>query len=326
MGGKNQFTGTIQKRKSSFGVLGMGNAVRKQEENVETTALVKARTKKANQYAEIWKRFKRNKMAVVGLVIFAVIIFSAIFADLIVPYDKAITQNITDRLQGISAQHWFGTDAYGRDIFARVIHGGRNSLSVGFVGVAAGVIVGGILGSCAGYFGGKVDAIIMRIVDTIMGIPFMLLALAIVSALGANLVNVMIALVISMIPSYTRIIRAAILNVVGQDYIEAARACGTSDAAIIFKHVIPNAIGPVIVQATMSIGTMIIWAASLSFLGMGVQPPAPEWGYMLSEGRNYMLTSPHLVIIPGMAIVLTALSANLMGDGLRDALDPKLKD
>ena len=159
-----------------------------------------------------------------------------------------------------------------------------------------------------------------------MCIPFMLLALAIVAALGAGLVNVLIALVISMIPSYTRIIRSAILTVVGQDYIEAAKSCGTKDRFIILKHVIPNAIGPVIVQATMSVGTMIIWAASMSFLGMGVQPPAPEWGAMLSEGKDYMLMAPYLVIIPGMAIVLTALSLNLMGDGLRDALDPRLKD
>lgn len=284
------------------------------------------KNKKKNNAIEIFKRMKRNKMAMLGLVIFSVIILTAIFADVIVPYDKALEQNIGNRLQGMSAEHIFGTDSYGRDIFARIVHGSRNSLVMGIAGVVIGITIGGILGACAGYYGGKVDAVIMRIMDTVMGIPFMLLALAIVAALGSNLRNVLIALVISMIPSYTRIIRSAILNVVGQDYIEAARSCGVSDKFIILKHIIPNAVGPVIVQATMSIGTMIIWAASLSFLGMGIQPPTPEWGYMLSEGREFMLKAPHVVIIPGLAIVLTALSANLMGDGLRDALDPKLKD
>ncbi|MDD3139464.1 MAG: ABC transporter permease [Lachnospiraceae bacterium] len=282
--------------------------------------------KKKSNIKEIWKRMNRNKIAMVGLVIFTTIVLCAIFADAIVPYSKAITQNIGNRMQAPSIKNWFGTDIYGRDMFARIIHASRNSLGMGVIAVVVGISIGGILGACAGYYGGKIDIAIMRIMDTVMCIPFMLLALAIVAALGAGLVNVLIALVISMIPSYTRIIRSAILTVVGQDYIEAAKSCGTKDRFIILKHVIPNAIGPVIVQATMSVGTMIIWAASMSFLGMGVQPPAPEWGAMLSEGKDYMLMAPYLVIIPGMAIVLTALSLNLMGDGLRDALDPRLKD
>lgn len=282
--------------------------------------------KKKSNAKEIWRRFRRNKTAMIGLVIFTVILLAVIFAGAIVPYEKALEQDIVNRLQGPSMEHWLGTDAYGRDIFARILHGGRRSLFMGIIAVAVGICIGGVLGACAGYYGGKIDTIIMRIMDTIMGIPFMLLALAIVAALGAGLTNVLIALVISMIPSYTRIIRSVILTVVGQDYIEAARACGSQDRFIIIKHIIPNAIGPVIVQATMSVGTMIIWAASMSFLGMGVQPPTPEWGYMLSEGKDYILTAPHLVIFPGLAIVLTALSLNLLGDGLRDALDPKLKD
>ncbi len=282
--------------------------------------------KKESNVKEIWKRFSKNKIAMAGLFIFVVIILLTVFADLIVPYSKALDQDIVNRLQGPSLEHFFGTDGYGRDIFARILHGGRRSLLMGIVAVIVGIIFGGILGACAGYYGGKVDTIIMRLMDTIMGIPFMLLALAIVAALGAGLTNVLIALVISMIPSYTRIIRSAILTVVGQDYIEAAKSCGSPDRFIILKHIIPNAIGPVIVQATMSVGTMIIWAASMSFLGMGVQPPTPEWGYMLSEGKDYMMKAPHLVIFPGLAIVLTALSLNLLGDGLRDALDPRLKD
>lgn len=284
------------------------------------------KTKRKNRSFELWKRFRKNKIAMLGLIIFTIIALATIFADFIVPYQDALTQNMADRLQGPGLKHWFGADSYGRDIFARIIQGGRRSLSMGIVAVGVGITLGGVLGSCAGYYGGKVDTVIMRIMDTIMGIPFMLLALSIVAALGIGLVNVLIALVITMIPSYTRIIRASILTVVGQDYIEAARAYGAKDSAIILSHVIPNAIGPVIVQATMTVGTMIIWGASMSFLGMGVQPPTPEWGYMLSEGKNYMLTAPHLVIFPGLAIVLTALSLNLLGDGLRDALDPRLKD
>lgn len=290
------------------------------------TIVIKKRYKKKSQFKEIWKRMKRNKIAMVGLIIFAVIFFCTIFADLIVPYKVALEHNIGNRLMPSSSEHWFGTDTYGRDIFARIIHGTRNSLVMGIGAVAVGVTLGGILGATAGYYGGKIDTVIMRFIDTIMCIPFMLLALAIVAALGPGLVNVLIALMISMVPSYTRVIRSAILTVVGQDYIEAAKSCGTPDKFIILKHILPNAMGPIIVQATMSVGTMIIWAASMSFLGMGIQPPTPEWGSMLSEGKDYMLYAPHLVIFPGMAIAFTALSLNLMGDGLRDALDPRLKD
>jgi peptide/nickel transport system permease protein len=290
------------------------------------TTLIKKKYKKKSQVREIWKRMKRNRIAMVGLFIFSIIVLCTIFADFIVSYDVALKQDIKNRLLSPTAQNWFGNDAYGRDIFARIIHGTRNSLVMGIGAVLVGVTLGGIFGATAGYYGGKIDTIIMRFMDAILCIPFMLLALAIVAALGPGLVNVLIALMISMVPNYTRVIRSAILTVVGQDYIEAAKACGTPNRFIILKHVLPNAIGPIIVQATMSVGTMIIWAASMSFLGMGIQPPTPEWGSMLSEGKDYMMYSPHLVIFPGMAIALTALSVNLMGDGLRDALDPRLKD
>ncbi|WP_051273217.1 ABC transporter permease [Desulfotruncus alcoholivorax] len=291
-----------------------------------TTTPIKKKYKKKSRFGEIWKRMKKNRIAMLGLAIFSVIVLCTVFADMIVPYSVALEQNIGDRLQPPSAAHWFGTDAYGRDIFARVIHGTRNSLVMGIGAVVVGISLGGVFGAAAGYYGGIVDTLIMRVMDTIMCIPFMLLALAIVAALGPGLVNVLIALMLSMVPYYTRVIRSAILTVTGQDFIEAAKACGTPDRYIILKHILPNAIGPVIVQATMSVGTMIIWAAAMSFLGMGIQPPTPEWGSMLSEGKDYMLSSPHLVIFPGMAIVLTALSINLLGDGLRDALDPRLKD
>ena len=286
----------------------------------------KPRLKKKTRFSEIWKRMKKNKTSMLGLAIFSMIVFLTIFADLIVPYEVALEQNIEIRFQGPSLENWFGTDNYGRDIFARIIHGTRNSLVMGLGAVLVGVSLGGIIGGIAGYFGGKVDAVIMRAIDTLMCIPFLLMALAIVAALGPGMVNVLIALMLAMVPYYTRVIRSAVLTLAGQDFIEAARACGTPDHLIILKHILPNAVGTIIVQATMSVGSMIINAAAMSFLGMGIQPPTPEWGSMLSEGKDYMLYSSHLVMFPGLAIVLTALSANLMGDGLRDALDPRLKD
>lgn len=285
-----------------------------------------AATKKKSRAAEIWMRFRRNKIAMLGLIIFIIILLVMAFADVIVPYSVSITTDTSIRSLPPSSEHWFGTDNYGRDIFARIVHGSRNSLLVGFAGVIFGVLFGSVLGSAAGFYGGKIDAVIMRILDTVMCIPFMLLIMTIVVALGSSLVNVVIAMIISMIPFYTRVIRSAILSVVDMDYIEAARSCGTPDRYIILRHVLPNAIGPIIVQATMSIGSMIIWGASVSFIGMGIQPPTPEWGAMLSEAKDFILKSPYMVLFPGLAIALTAFALNLMGDGLRDALDPKLKD
>ncbi len=287
---------------------------------------VKLKVKKKSQAGDIWRRFLKNKTAVFGLIVFSLIMLVVLLADVIVSYDSALTQNIMDRLQSPSAAHWFGTDNFGRDIFARIIHGSRNSLLVGIGAVAIGITVGGLLGSIAGFYGGKIDSVIGRIMDTIMSIPLMLLVLSLVTALGNSLINVLLAMMIANIPQYVRIVRAAILSVVGQDYIEAARACGTSNLKIIVKHVIPNAIGPIIVQATMAVGTMILNAAGISFLGMGIQPPTPEWGAMLNEGKQFMTMYPYIVVFPGIAIGLTALALNLMGDGLRDALDPKLKD
>ena len=282
--------------------------------------------RKRGRFREIWRRMAKNRIAMSGMFVFAAIVLCTVFADVIVPYGMATEQNTEVRYLKPGPGHIFGTDNYGRDIFARIIHGTRNSLLMSIGAVAVGISLGGILGSIAGFFGGVADMVIMRILDAIMCIPFMLLALAIVAALGTGLVNVLIALMLAMVPFYTRVIRSAILNIVDMDFIEAARAGGTPNRYIILKHILPNAIGPVIVQATMSVGSMIISAAAMSFLGMGIQPPAPEWGAMLSEGKDYMLFAPHMVIVPGLAIVLTALSVNLMGDGLRDALDPKLKD
>ncbi|MDR1137891.1 MAG: ABC transporter permease, partial [Synergistaceae bacterium] len=267
--------------------------------------------KRKSRGKEIWRRMKKNKIAMLGMAMFCVIALLTIFADVITPYKSAISGKIADRLQPPSSAHWFGTDNYGRDIFARILHASRRSLLMGIGAVMVGITLGGLLGAASGYYGGMVDTVIMRLVDTILCIPFMLLVLAIVAALGPGLVNVLIALMISMVPTYTRVIRSAILTVVGQDYIEAARSCGTPDRYIILKHVLPNAMGPIIVQATMTVGTMIIWAASTSFLGMGIQPPEPEWGAMLSESKDYMQSAPYMVVFPGLAIALTALSLNL---------------
>ena len=288
---------------------------------------MKRKLKKKGRGKEIWRRFKKSKTAMAGLFIFICIMLVVIFADAIVPYSVSISQKISNRFISPGSEgHLFGTDNFGRDIMARIVHGSRNSLLVGIGAVTIGIIIGGFLGAVAGFYGGFADAAIVRTMDTIMCIPLMLLILSIVAALGASLINVLIAMMIANVPQYTRIVRAAVLSVVGQDYIEAAKACGTPNFWIIIKHVIPNAIGPIIVQATMAVGTMIINAAGISFLGMGIQPPTPEWGAMLNEAKNYMIDYPYTVIFPGLAIGLTALSLNLMGDGLRDALDPKLKD
>ena len=293
---------------------------------INTAATRLTGDRKESQLKEIWRRMRKNKAAMVGLVIFLIFVAVALLADVIVPYDMAITQNGAERLLPPSAEHWFGTDTYGRDVFARVIHGSRVSLSIGVVTTLITLVVRGMLGAVAGYYGGAVDNIIMRIMDTFMCIPFMLLALAIVASLGPSMTNLLIAITISNIPSTTRLVRSCILTVVDQDYVEAAKSYCANDLRIIVKYILPNAMGPIIVNTTMGMASMILAAAGLSFIGMGIQPPDPEWGSMLSSARDFMRTSPYLLYIPGIAIVLSVLSINLVGDGLRDALDPKLKD
>lgn len=294
--------------------------------NIANVMQQRRRRKQKGQFYAIWRRFKKSKTAIMGLAILCIILFSMFFANFIAPYNLVVEQKTESRLQPPSIDHWFGTDGYGRDIFARIVHGTKYSLSMGVIAVGIGTLVGGIFGAIGGYYGGKIDSLIMRLLDVLLAIPTMLLALAIVAALGAGYKNVLVALTVTMIPYSARIIRSALLTVVEQDFIEAAKACGSSNLSIIFKHVLPNAIGTVIVQATIRIGIVIITAAALSFLGMGVQPPMPEWGAMLSESKNFMLVLPHTVLCPGLAITITSLSLNLIGDGLRDALDPKLKD
>lgn len=284
------------------------------------------KSKKNSQGKEIWRRFRKSKTAMLGLVLLIFVVGIAIFADVIVPYETAVTQNVAERLQSPSAAHLFGTDEVGRDLFARIVHGSRYSLAIGIITTIISMIIGGLLGAVAAYYGGWVDNVIMRITDVVMTVPPILLSLAVVAALGANLRNLLIAITISCVPGIIRMVRSVVLGVVEEDYIEAARSYGTSDMRIILKYVIPNALGPIIVTATMNVASMILSASGLSFLGMGVQPPAPEWGALLSDAETYMFTAPHLLYIPGLFIVIAALSFNLAGDGLRDALDPKLKD
>lgn len=282
--------------------------------------------KKRSQWAELWKNLKRNKMALLGLVIIMIIVVLAIFADQIANYDQVvIKQNLRMRLKPPSAQHWLGTDEFGRDIFARLVHGARVSLKVGILAVGMAIAIGGFLGAVAGYYGGKLDNIIMRIMDIFLAVPSILLAIAIVSALGPNLLNLMIAVSISSVPGYARIVRASVLSIRDQEFIEAARAIGASDARIIFRHIIPNSLAPVIVQGTLGVASAILSTAGLSFIGLGIQPPAPEWGSMLSGGRQYLRYAWWVTTFPGVSIMITILSLNLLGDGLRDALDPRLK-
>ena len=286
-----------------------------------------AAVKRNSPAREIWRRFKKNKAAMLGLGIFSVMVLLAVFADVICDYDtQVIAQDVANRLKAPSPDHWFGTDAYGRDIFARVVHGARISIIIGLAATVGSVCISGILGSIAGYYGGRIDNAIMRVLDTFLAIPGELLAMDIVASLGPSMTNLLIAVTIARIPPFTRVIRSSILTVIDQDYIESAIASGARDSYIIVKHILPNAMGPIIIQATMGVGRMILTAAGMSFIGMGVQPPLPEWGSMLAEGRDFMRYSPYITLFPGLAIILTSLALNLLGDGLRDALDPKLKN
>lgn len=285
-----------------------------------------AANKKRSQWREVWRMLTKNKMAMLGLFILLFLIVLALFADIIYDYDSiVIKQNLAHRLQGPSGAHWLGTDEFGRDILARLIHGARVSLKVGILAVGLSIIVGGILGAISGFYGGTIDNIIMRAMDIFLAVPSILLAIAIVSALGPSMINLMIAISVSSVPTYARIVRASVLSIRDQEFIEAAKAIGASNTRIIFKHIIPNALAPVIVQGTLGVAKAILSIAGLSFIGLGIQPPAPEWGSMLSGGRQYLRYAWWVTTFPGLAIMITILSLNLLGDGLRDALDPRLK-
>lgn len=281
--------------------------------------------KKTSQLGMIWHRLKKNKLAVIGLVIITIMIVASIGIGFVIDYDKIILHNLKEKLQGPSLAHWFGTDAYGRDLLYRIIYGARISLFIGFVSVAGAMFIGGTIGAISGFYGGKIDIVVMRFMDMLMAIPSTLFAICVVSALGTGVTNLLLAIMVSMIPQFAMIVRSSVLTIKDSEFIEAARCGGTSTARIIMRHIIPNAMGPIIVQATLALGGVILTAASMSFIGLGVQPPEPEWGAILTEGQEFMRDYPYLVVFPGVTIMLSVLACNFLGDGLRDALDPKLK-
>lgn len=280
--------------------------------------------KRRSPFADVMMRLARSPLAMLGLAIIAVLVFCAMFAEIISPYSP-IKQDLMHMFETPSSAHWLGTDEFGRDILSRLIYGARVSLQVGFIAVGIALLIGGMLGAISGYYSGRLDNTIMRVMDVLLSIPQTLLAIAIVAALGPSLMNLMIAVGISAVPTYARIVRGSVLSIRSMEFIEAARAAGSSDLRIILKHIIPNSMAPIIVQSTLGVASAILNAAGLSFIGLGIQPPNPEWGAMLSGGRQYIRDFPHMTLYPGLAIMLTILALNFLGDGLRDALDPKLK-
>ena len=284
---------------------------------------MKNKVKKHTMLSEIWRRFKKNRQAVVGLVVLIIFVLVAVFADQIAPYGYD-DQDATRAQVSPCWEYPFGTDNLGRDVLSRVIYGSRYSLLIGFFAVGISVVVGSVLGVIAAYYR-RLDNIIMRAMDLFMAIPQMLLAMCIVQALGGSLFNLMLAIGLSSTPRFARVVRASVLSTREQEFVEAARAIGASNGHIIIHHIMPNSISPLIVQATLSMAGAIISASALSFLGFGIQPPAPEWGAMLSAGRRYIRTLPYLTIFPGLTIMAVVYALNVVGDGLRDCLDPRLK-
>lgn len=285
-----------------------------------------------SMFQQSWRQFKRNRMAVVGLIVVCILIaisFGTIIIDLVTNnavYEKyVVAQDLTLRLAKPSAEHIFGCDELGRDLFFRVIWGTRLSLFIGLAAILIATVIGGFLGLIAGYYGGTVDSIVMRLMDVLLAIPYMLLAMAIVAALETSTQNLLIALAVPNIAKYARIARAAVLTEKDKEYVEAMRANGAGNLRILFKYILPNAFAPILVQVTLGIGDSILAVAGLSFLGIGVQPPSAEWGAILTTARTYMRDAMHVSIFPGAMLIITVMVFNLFGDGLRDAMDPKLK-
>ncbi len=285
---------------------------------------MEAKLKKHSQFRMVWRRLKKNKLSMVGLFIVCLLAFCAIFADFIAPYSYD-QMDLLHTFQMPCREHLLGTDNFGYDILSRLIYGSRVSLIVGFISVGIGLLFGGMLGAVSAFYGGKTDNIVMRCMDIMMSIPDLLLAISIAASMGPGLTNAMIAVGISSIPSYARIVRASVMSTKEQEYIEAAGAIGASDRRIILKHIIPNSFAPVLVQATLGVANAILVTSALSFIGLGIQPPKAEWGAMLAAGRSYIRDFWPIVTFPGIAIMITIIALNLLGDGLRDALDPRLK-
>lgn len=289
-----------------------------------TEAVIAEKEKRQSRIKEIWRRLKVNKGAVAGMTVILILTLVAIFAPQLAPYNPN-KMRVGPNLAPPSLEYPMGTDNFGRDQLSRVIYGARISLYVGFIAVGIGAIFGGFVGAIVGYYGGRIDNILMRCMDVLLAVPQIILAIAIVGSLGANLVNLMIAVGVSQIPRYARIVRASALSVRGQEFVEAAKAVGASDLRIIMENILPNCMAPIIVQSTLGVASAILSAAALSFLGLGIQPPTAEWGSMLSLGRQYMRNAPHLTFFPGLIIAIVVMALNMFGDGLRDALDPKLR-
>ncbi len=287
-------------------------------------SLNQGKVRKSSEFLRVLKQLSYNKIAMFGLILFILELVLCLLSPVIAPYDYA-AMDVIHMNETPSAAHWFGTDDLGRDILTRILFGGRYSITMSLLSVVVSLIFGVVIGSVAGYFGGWVDNVIMRILDIIQSLPGMLLTIVVSAALGNGYLNTVMALSVNGIPAQARMLRAQMMRVRGSEYVEAAQSINCSQVRIIAKHLFPNSFSPLIVQASMAIANRITMCSSLSFLGLGVQPPAPEWGAMLSGARQYIRDYPHMVIFPGLAIAVTVLALNLMGDGLRDALDPRLK-
>jgi glutathione transport system permease protein len=274
--------------------------------------------------SEFWRKFKRQRVALVAGAFVLLLVLVAAFAPWLAPFDAENFFDYDALNTPPSAKHWFGVDSLGRDIFSRILMGARISLAAGFISVAVGAVIGTLLGLLAGYYQGWWDRIVMRMADVLFAFPGILLAIGIVAILGNGMVNVILAVAVFSVPAFARLVRGNVLSLKHQTYIEAVRSIGASDRVIMLRHLLPGTVASVVVYLTMRIGTSIITAASLSFLGLGAQPPTPEWGAMLNEARADMLNAPHVALFPSLAIFVTVLAFNLLGDGLRDALDPKL--
>jgi peptide/nickel transport system permease protein len=276
-------------------------------------------------WADTRRRVVRSRAAMAGGLIVLTFVVVALLAPVLAPYPP-LRGRLAERLQAPSAAHWLGTDELGRDLLTRILYGARISLEIQVAAVGLALVVGTLLGLVAGYRGRAADQLIMRLLDVLMAFPGIFLALAIIAALGTGLVNVIIATAIFLVPQFARVVRASILTLKEKEFVEAARALGEGDLAIVLRYLLPNSLAPIIVQTSLRMATVLLTASGLSFLGLGVQPPSPEWGAMLSNARSYMITAPHVATTPGLAIMLVVLGFNLLGDGLRDALDPRLEE
>ena len=300
------------------------SAVHVQVQAGETLRERHERVEAGGELADLWRRLRRNRAAVVGAGIVTIFVLLALLAPVLAPFSP-IQGNLRDRLQPPRGIHWLGTDELGRDLLSRLLFGARVSLQIQIVAVSLALVAGVTLGSVGGYLGGRVDNLIMRAMDVLLAFPGIFLALGIIAALGTGLVNLMLAAGIYSVPQFARIVRASVLSLKEREFVEAALALGSRGGRVVFRHLLPNCLAPIIVQSTLRMATVLLTASGLSFLGLGVQPPMPEWGAMLSNARGYLIVAPHVATLPGLAIMIVVVGFNLFRDGLRDTLDPRLR-